>query len=191
MDVIDVTLSAFKVRQCRLSMARFWSAGEEVCGDTGMVSGLRLATGAGERARTFSGLALEYVVGDWLDIALPDGNFGLGERAGEKSLFVASDDVFLELRLGLGETARGEVGVPNKETEDTVLIWNEDGGDEPKLIKARLAPKSGSRSGLGLGLGGVWVTGKPVLEYGSGRSAGFTEVKLEINPCMGAIGVEV
>lgn len=151
-DVTDVTLPDFKVRRGELPRDGFWSAGEEgVCGDTGKVSSLGVAIRAGEGVRPGNGLVL--------DVARPDGSLGLGVRAGEKPVFVASDGVFLELSLGLGVTARGEVGVFNEEAEDRVFIGYEDGGDEPKLIKARLAPKPGSRSGLDLGSGGVWVTG--------------------------------
>lgn len=160
-----------------------------------MVSSLGLAVRTGEGVRPCNGLALflkgEDRIGDWLDITRPDGSLGLGVRAGEKAVFAASDGVFLELSLGLGVTGRGEVGVFNEETEDRVLIEKEDGGDEPKLIKARLAPKPGSRSGLELGSGGVWVTGKPVLEQASGWTVGKTGVKPGMDPCMGAMGVEV
>lgn len=51
----------------------------------------------------------------------------------------------------------GEIGVFNEEDED-----------DCRLIKAKLAPKPDSRSGLEPGSGGVWVTGKAVLEQGSG-----------------------
>lgn len=169
-DVTDVALSDFKVRRGELPMDKFWSAGDEegVWGNTGMVSNLEPAVRAGEGVRACNGLALfpkdEDGTGDWLDIAWPDGKFGLGVRAGGKSVFVASDGIFLELSLGLGVTHKGEVGVFNEETEDGVLIWDEDGGDEPKLIKAMLARNPGSRSWPELGSGGVWVTGKPVLE---------------------------
>lgn len=62
----------------------------------------------------------------------------------------------------------GEIGIFNEEDEDGVLIGNEDVGDDCRLIKARLAPKPDSRSGLELGSGGVCVPGKAVLEQGSG-----------------------
>ena len=172
-DVTDVTLPDFKVRRGELPTDRFWSAGEEqgVWADTGMVSSLGLAGGAGEGVRTCNGLLPkdEDGIGCWLDIARPDGSLGLGVRAGEKEVFAASVGVFLELSLGLGVTTRGEIGVCNEEAEDGVLIGIEDGGDEPWLIIARLAPNPDSRSGLELGSGGVWATGIPaVLEQGSG-----------------------
>lgn len=168
-DVMDVTLPDFIFRRGELPKEGAWSAGEEkegVCGDTGMLSSFGLALRAGEGIRACKGLVLfpkdEEGRGDWLEIARPDGSLGLGVRAGEKAVFAASDGVFLELSLGLGVTAKGEVGVFNEETDDRVMIGNEDGGEEPKLIKARLAPKPGSRSGLELGSGGVWVTGRPL-----------------------------
>lgn len=114
------------------------SAGEVgVCGDHGLVSSLEPAVRAEE----------------------------IGGGVGVSWVFVASDGMFFELSLGLGVTDKGEVGVINEETEDAVLILDKDGGDEPKLIKARLAPKPGSRSGPESG--GVWVTGKPVVEKGA------------------------
>lgn len=151
-------------------MDKFWSAGDKegVWSNTGMVSNLEPVVREGEGVRACNGLALfpkdEDGTGDWLDISWPDGKLGLGVKAGGKSVFVASDGVFLEFSLGLGVTQRGEVGDFNEETEDGVLIWDEDGGDEPKLIKARLPQNPGSRSWPELGSGGVWVTGKSVLE---------------------------
>lgn len=136
------------------------SAGEEegVCGDTGMESSLGLTMKTGEGVWACNAVPLfpkdEDGVGDWLDTVRPDENLGLGVSAGGKAVFAASVGVFLELSLGLGVTARGEVGVFNEETEDGVLIWSED-GDEPKLIEPWLPSKPGSRSRLELGSLGV------------------------------------
>lgn len=158
-DISDITLSDFKFRRGELPKDGFWSAGEEegFCGDTGMVSSLGLAVRAGKEVWACNGLALipkdEDGIGDSLDIARPDWSLGLGVRAGEKAVFEDSDGVLFELSLGLGVTATGEIGVFSEEAKD--------GGDEPKLIKAKLAPKPDSGSGLELGLEGVWVSGRP------------------------------
>lgn len=146
-DVTDVTLPDFKVRR---GEDRFWSAGEEEgdCGDAGMEMSLGVSTGLCPKDESEPG-------------DRPGGSLGLGVRAGERVGFAASDGVCLELRLGLGVISSGEVGVFNEETEDRVLMEMEDGGDDPRLIKAGLRP--GSRSWLDLGSGGVWVTGKSGL----------------------------
>ena len=65
-------------------------------------------------------------------------------RVGEKAVVAASDGVFLGLGLGLGVSAKGEVGVFNEETDDGVLIGIEDRGEEPMLVKSKLAPKTTS-----------------------------------------------
>lgn len=161
-DATDTTLPDFKVRRGEHPKDRFWSAGEEgVRGDTGMVSSLELAV-RGKGVGACNGLALfpkdEDGTGARLVIAGPDESLGLE----------ASDGVFIELSLGLGVTPTGDMGIFNEEDEDRVLIDNEDGGDEPKLIKARLASTPDCRSGPELGSGGVWVTEKPGLEQGSG-----------------------
>lgn len=111
-DVTDVTLPDFTFRRGELPEEGAWSAGEEeegVCGDTSMLSSFGLAVRAGEGIRACKGLVLfpkdEEGIGDWLDIARPDWSLGLGVRVGEKAVFAASDDAFLELSLGLGVTA--------------------------------------------------------------------------------------
>lgn len=149
-------------------MDSFLSAGEEkgVVSDTGILLSLGLAVRAGEGFPACNGLVLfsknEDGIGHWLDIPWPDGS------GGEMVVCAASDGMFLELSLGLSVTARVEVEVFNEEAEEGVLIGNEDEGDEPWLIKARLAPKTGFKSVLELGSGGVWLTRKHVLGKGSG-----------------------
>lgn len=134
--------------------------------DPGVGPSLGLALKAGEGLWDCNGLTLfpkdKDRRGDCLDVTRFDGSFGLG--AGEAA---ASTGVCVELRLGLGVAVSGEAGDFNEEAEDRVLIGNEDGGDEPKLIKVSGPPRPGSRSWLKLRSGGVWVTGKPVSEQES------------------------
>lgn len=98
-------------------------------------------------------------LGDFRIPALFISVFGTFEMSG----FADSDGVSTEL-LGTDAADRGEVGVFNEETEDGVLTLGEDRGEEPKLIRARLAPIRVSESRLEPGSGGVWVTGYSLLE---------------------------
>lgn len=182
-DVPDVTLPDFPVRPGELW--RFWSAGAEgeVSPDAGLGS---VRAGVGELA--CRGLELcpkeDDEGGDLLIRSC-----GLGVRAAEETGSDGSDGFLLRSGVGLGVPGSTEGGVL-REAGDGVWTGKEDGGDEPKLINAKEAPKAFCRPGLEL-WSGVWVTENPAGDPGPGWMGGSTGMEPGAGPGMGAMGVEV
>lgn len=97
--------------------------------------------------------------------------------------------MFGKLLLGLGDSMRDEVGVFKEDTEEKVLFWREDAGEEPKLIKARPPPTVGSGSGLEHGSEEALTAIKSLLKLD--LAVGMTELDPGTGAGTVSIGVEV